>query len=100
MTVLLWTPVSSILIAVCAIISIVFLSTGYACGWFSQKHKQSHTRKTASDLSVDENTGPSEGSQLPPTPGPLYEELQRSTPEHQDLVELKENVAYGPIIIK
>jgi hypothetical protein len=31
------------------------------------------------------------------TPGPLYEELLRSTPEHQDqLVELKENVAYGP----
>ena len=49
----------------------------------------------------ENNTGPSEGSQLPPTPGPLYEELQqRSTPEHQDLVELKENVAYGPIVIK
>ena len=102
MTVLLWTPVSSILIAVCAIISIVFLSIGYACGWFSQKHKQSHTRKAASisDSSVEENTGPNcnEGSQLPPTPGPLYEELLRSTPEHQDLVELKENVAYGPIV--
>ena len=99
MTVLLWTPVSSILIAVCVIISIVFLSIGYACGWFSQKHKQSHTRKVASDSSVEENTGPNEGSQLPPTPGPLHEELQqRSTPEHQDLVELKENVAYGPIV--
>ena len=103
MTVLLWTPVSSILIAVCAIISIVFLSIGYACGWFSHKYKQSHTSKAATDSSVDydENTGPNEGSQLPPTPGPLYEELQqRSTPEHQDLVELKENVAYRPIIIK
>ena len=100
MTVLKWTPISSILIAVCAIISIVFLSIGYVCGWFSQKHKQSHNiRKAASDSSVDENTGPNEGSQLPPTPGPLYEELQqRSTPEHQDLVELKENVAYGPIV--
>jgi hypothetical protein len=39
-----------------------------------------------------------EQSQLPQTPGPLYEELLRSTPEHQDLVELKENVAYGPIV--
>ena len=97
MTVLLWTP---ILIAVFAVSSIVFLSIGYACGWFSQKHKRSHNiRKAASNSSVDENTGPSEGSQLPPTPGPLYEELQqRSTPEHQDLVELKENVAYGPVV--
>ena len=88
MTVLLWTPVSSILIAVYAISSIVFLSIGYACGWFSHKYKQSHTSKAASDSSVEENISTAnEGSQLPPTPGPLYEELQqRSTPEHQDLV--------------
>ena len=92
MTVLLWTPVSSILIAVCAVISIVFLSIGYACGWFSQKHKQSRTSKADDGKS-------NEGSQLPQTPGPLYEELQqRSIPEHQDLVELKENIAYGPIV--
>ena len=90
--------ISSTMIVVCVVSSIVFLSIGYACGWFSQKHKQSRTRKAASDSS---NTGPNEGSQLPPTPGPLYEELQqRSTPEHQDLVELKENVAYRPIIVK
>ena len=88
--------ISSTMIVVCVVSSIVFLSIGYACGWFSQKHKQSCTRKATSDSSVEENT---EGSQLPPTPGPLYEELQqRSTPEHQDLVELKENVAYGPIV--
>ena len=38
------------------------------------------------------------GSQLPQTPGPLYEELQmKSTTEHEHLVELKDNVAYGPI---
>ena len=99
-TVLLWTPVSSILIAVYAVSSVVFLSIGYACGWFSHKHKQSRTIKAASDSSVDhdENTGPNEGSQLPPTPGPLYEELLSSAPEYQDLVELKENVAYGPIV--
>jgi hypothetical protein len=75
----------------------VFLSIGYACGWFSHKHKQSRTSKAVDD----ENTSPhNEGSQLPQTPGPLYEELLRSTPEHQDLVELKENVAYGPRIVK
>ena len=96
---MLWTPASSILIAVNVVSSIAFLSIGYACGWFSHKHKQSRTSKAASDSSVEENTGPNEGSQLPPTPGPLYEELQqRSIPEHQDLVELKENVAYGPIV--
>jgi hypothetical protein len=40
-----------------------------------------------------------EGSELPQTPELLYEELQpKSTPEHGDLVELKENVAYGPIV--
>ena len=91
--------ISSTMTIVCVVSSIVFLYIGYACGWFSQKHKQSRTRKATSDSSAEENTGPNEGSQLPPTPGPLYEELQqRSTPEHQDLVELKENVAYGPII--
>ena len=92
---------SSTIATVCVITSIVFLSTGYACGWFSQKHKQSCTvRKAASDSSADyeENTT-NEGSRLPQTPGPLYEELQqKSTPEHQDLVELKGNVAYGPIV--
>ena len=60
--------ISSTMIVVCAIISIVFLPIGYACGWFSQKHKQSRSRKAASESSVEENT---EGSQLPPTLGPL-----------------------------
>ena len=87
--------ISSTMIVVCVVSSIVFLSIGYARGWFSHKHKQSCTRKATFDSS---NTGPSEGSQLPPTPEPLYEELLRSTPEHQDLVELKENVAYEPIV--
>ena len=37
----------------------------------------------------------SEGSQLPQT---VYDELQlESTPEHQDMNELEENVSYGPI---
>jgi hypothetical protein len=78
----------------------VFLSIGYACGWFSHKRKQSRTRKATSDYveennSAEENTScQNEGSQLPQTPGPQYEEILRSTPEHQDLVELKENVAY------
>ena len=47
---------------------------------------------------AEKNAGRNEQSRLPQTPGPLYEELQpQSTPEYQDLVELKENVAYRPI---
>jgi hypothetical protein len=90
------------MIIVCAVSSIVFLFIGYACGWFSHKHKKLRTRKATSDSSIEENTSYNvmEQSQLQQTAGPLYEELLRSTPEHQDLVELKENVAYGPIIVK
>ena len=80
---------SSIIITVCAVSSIVFLFIGYACGWFSHKHKQSRTSKATSDP-AKKNACHSEGFQLPQTPGPLYEELQpKSTPEHEDLVELK-----------
>ena len=83
------------IVVVSVVCSIVFFSIRCACGWFSHKHKQSRTSKTEDD---EKNN---EGSQLPQTPGPLYEELkQRSTPESQELVELKENVAYGPIIVK
>ena len=79
---------SSMIVVGCAVCSIVFLSIRYTCGWFSQKYKQSRTSIAKDD---EKNN---EGPQLPPTPGPLYEELQqKSTPEHQDLVELKENVA-------
>ena len=104
-----WTPVaqtgtanliaviSSILIIICAVSSIVFFSLGMACGWFGHKHKQSHASKATSDP-AKKNAGRNEQSQLPQTPGPLYEELQlESTLEHQNLIELKENVAYGPI---
>jgi hypothetical protein len=31
-------------------------------------------------------------------PGPPYEDLLRSTPEHEDLVELNSNVTYAPIV--
>ena len=72
----------------------MFLSIGYACGWLGHKHKQSRTSKaTVIDL-AKKNSCHDEGSQQPPTPGPLYEELHQ---EHQDVVELRENVAYGPI---
>ena len=105
----LWTPVmqtgpanltvavfSSTIATVCVITSIVFLSIGYAWGWFSHKHRQSRTRKAASDSSADH-----EENSCHSAAGTLYEELQqKSTQEHQDLVELKENVAYGPIIVK
>ena len=58
---------------VCAVSSISFLVIGYACGWFSLKHKQSHTSKAP----AKENSYAchNEGSQQPQTPGPLYEEL-------------------------
>ena len=68
-----------------------------ACGWFGHKHKQSCTSKATSDP-AENNASRNEQSQLSQTPGPLYEELQlKSTPGYPDLVELKENVAYGPI---
>ena len=55
---------------------------------FGYKYKQSRTRK---------NSRHNEGLQI--LAGPLYEEIQpNSIPEHQDLVELQENVAYGPIV--
>ena len=88
---------SSIIIIVCAVSSIVFLSIGYACGWFGHKQKKSHTSKATSDP-AEKNAGHNEQPQLAQTPGPLYEELQpKSSLEHEDLVELKDNVAYGPI---
>ena len=47
---------------------------------------------------AEKNAGRKERSQLSQTLGPLYEELQSiSSLEHQDLVKVKENVAYGPI---
>ena len=84
------------IITVFTVSSVVFLVIGCACGWFGHKCKQSHTSKAMSDPA--NNSCCNEGSQLPQTPGPLYKELQpKSTLEYQDLVELKENVAYGPI---
>ena len=81
----------------CAICSVAFLSIGYTCGWFSHKHKhnQSSTSKAASEKNICHNEG---SDQLPQAPRILYEELQQnSAVEYEDLVELKENVTYGPI---
>ena len=90
--------ISSIII-VYAVSSIVIFFIGYACGWFGLKHKLSRASKAASD-SVEKNTYTCHMEQSQ-TPGPLYEELhQESALEHQNLVELKENVAYGPIIAR
>ena len=87
---------SSIIIIVCAVSSIVFLSVGYTCDWFGHKHKQSRSKATSDP--AKKSASHSEQSQLSQSPGPLYEELQlKSTLEFQDLVELEENVAYGPI---
>ena len=63
-------------------------------GFLEGVNRPSRTSKAMPEESCHNDIG----SLHPQTPGPLYEELQqRSTPEHQDLVELKENVAYGPI---
>ena len=78
----------------CAVSSVTFFVIGCACGWFGHKCKQSHTSKVTSEKNASHN----EGSLLPQTPGPLYEELQlNSIPEHQELIEPEESVAYGPI---
>ena len=90
---------SSIIIIVCAISSIGFLFIEYACGRFGHKCKQLYTSKTTSDP-AEKIASRNERSQLSQTPGPLYEELQSKSiaiQENQNLVELKENVAYGPI---
>ena len=88
---------SLITITVCVVSSIAFLFIGYGCGWFGHKHKQSCiiSDQTKKNARIEQPH-----NRLPQTPGPLYEELQPSTfiPEYQDLVELEENVAYGPII--
>jgi hypothetical protein len=61
---------SSAIVIVCVVSSIVFLSIGYACDRFSHKHKQSRTSKA-----VDDDRS-NEGSHVPQTLVPLYEELQ------------------------
>ena len=94
--------VITVTITVCVVSLIVFLAIGYTCGWFSHRHncKQARTNKAMSDSA--ENVCYSindEGSQLPQTSGPLYEELQLNpTPEYQELVNLNKNAAYGPIV--
>ena len=67
------------------VVVLIGISTVFGCKYY----KQSGTRK---------NSRHSEGFQIPAEP--LYEEILQpnSTPEHQDLVELQENVAYEPIV--
>ena len=82
----------------CVVSSTVFLFIGYACGRFGHKGKQLHTSKATSADPAEKSACHNERALLSQTQGSLYEELQpKSTPEHQDLVELKENIAYGPI---
>ena len=70
---------------------------------YGHKHKESRTSEV-SDSSDEDNNPPrqNEGYQHPQIPGPLYEELQqKSISEHQDLVELKDNVEkenVGPMV--
>ena len=77
------------LTVVALVFSVVVVLTGISTVFGYKYCKQSRTRK---------NSRHNEGFQVPG--GPLYEEILQpnSTPEHQDLVELQENVAYGPIV--
>ena len=57
---------------------------GCACGWFSHKHKAKGNTHSQATL------------------GPVYEDLQPSMsvlgdPREKATIELKENVAYGPV---
>ena len=67
-------------------------------GFLHQKRildRKSQTSEAISNL-AKKNACCNKGSQHPQyTQGPLYEESQL---EYHDLVELKENVAYGPIM--
>ena len=88
---------SSLIIIVCTISTVVFLSIGYVCGWFSHKYKHSRASKSTSD-SAKKNVfhlQAMDQSQLPQSPG--LELQQDSTLEH---LELNENVAYGQIIVR
>ena len=55
--------------------SVFFFVIGYVCGWFCQKRKQSVSKTSLVT--------------------PVYEDVLTKTVEHD--LELKKNVAYGPI---
>ena len=64
--------------------SVLIFIMGCVCGWFGHKYKaKGNTHSQA-------------------TPGPVYEDLQPSMsvlgdPREKATIELKENVAYGPV---
>ena len=62
-----------------AITSVVFFTFGYLCGRYRQKQEQ---------------TRPPPAKR--PTPDPVYEDVLPTQNTEQDL-ELKENIAYGPV---
>ena len=79
-----------ILGSVLAMVTLIFSAIVILTTVFGYKHKQSCTRK---------NSRHNEGFQVPA--GPLYEEIVQpnsTIPEHQEIIELQENVAYGPIV--
>ena len=75
--------VSSIIVFILS--SSLFFIIGCVCGWFGHMHKTKGSEKNTTFQAA---------------PFPVYEDLQStSMPEDQEkaAVELKENVAYGPI---
>ena len=73
---------SSVLVSILS--SIIFFLIGCLCGWFGHKRKQ---------LSTNEMVSPQQA-----TPTPVYEDVlmtNREGDKKNELLELKENVAYG-----
>ena len=75
-------------VAVFALASIVFFTVGFLCGHFCQKKRKSNTSAAAAGESVPPVATDGEQTQIP-----YYDNVVLQ----QEAVELKDNVAYGPI---
>ena len=70
-----------------ALASIVFFTVGFLCGHFCQKKRKSNTSPAAAESVLPVARG-GEQTQIP-----YYDDMVLQ----QEVVELKDNVAYGPI---
>ena len=70
-----------------AVASIVFFTVGFLCGYFCQKNRKSNTSSAAAE------SVPPVGTDGEQTQIPYYDNVVLQ----QEVVELTDNVAYGPI---
>ena len=68
------------------ICSTIFFMLGMLCMYLTMRCKQSHTTKNDRPDVV-----------LAQLPAPVYEDIDLHAPKIKQTIELKENVAYGPI---